>query len=51
MLNGKSEKHREEKQAISAVVWTNDSLVFFYVREMAFKVLGVDLAKDSLVFF
>ena len=32
----------------SAVVWTNDSLVFFYFREMAFKVLGVDLAKRLL---
>ena len=32
-----------------AVVWTNDSLVFFfYFREMAFKVLGGDLAKRLL---
>ena len=32
----------------SAVVWTNDSLVFFYFREMAFKVLGGDLARRLL---
>ena len=32
----------------SAVVWINDSLVFFDFREMAFKVLGGDLAKRLL---
>ena len=32
----------------SAVVWTNDSLVFFDFRKMAFKVLRGDLAKRLL---
>ena len=32
----------------STVVWKNDSLVFFYFWEMAFKVLGGDLAKRLL---
>ena len=32
----------------STVIWTKDSLVFFYFRKMAFKVLTGDLAKRLL---